>query len=54
MDFNDFYHRHQVSLFLSDNAASAQARAVHRALARGYAARIARAGGERRLAACAA
>ena len=54
MDFNHLYHRHQVSLFMADNAASAQTRAVHRELTRDYAAKIASAGGERRLAECAA
>ena len=43
MDFNYFYHRHQVSLFMSDNGTSAEARAVHRELTRGYAAKIANA-----------
>jgi hypothetical protein len=41
MDFNYLYHRHQVSLFMSENAACAEARASHRGLARGYAAQIA-------------
>ena len=41
MDLNYLYHRHQVSLFLSANAASETARRTHRALAEGYAARIA-------------
>jgi len=50
MDFNYFYHRHQVSLFMSDNAASAQSRAVHRELTRGYAAKIETALRDRRLA----
>jgi hypothetical protein len=50
MDFNYFYHRHQVSLFMSDNAASAESRAVHRELTRDYAAKIAAALRKRRLA----
>ena len=54
MDFNYLYHRHQVSLFMADHAASPEARAVHRDLTRAYAAKIAGAGGERRLAECAA
>ena len=40
MDFNHLYHRHQVSLFMAENAACAEARASHRALARGYATEI--------------
>jgi hypothetical protein len=48
MDFNYLYHRHQVSLFMSDNAACAQSRAVHRELTRGYAAQITTALRERR------
>jgi hypothetical protein len=40
MDVNDLYHRHQVSLFLSENAASVPSRAVHRGLTEGYASRI--------------
>ena len=41
MDLNYLYHRHQVSIFMADNAASEQARSVHRELADRYAARIA-------------
>ena len=41
MDFNYLYHRHQVALFMSEHAACAPARAAHRGLASGYAARIA-------------
>ena len=41
MDLNYLYHRHQVSLFMADNAASEQARKVHGELARRYAADIA-------------
>jgi hypothetical protein len=40
MDLNYPYHRHQVSLFMADNAAC-QARRMHRELAYGYASRIA-------------
>lgn len=40
MDLNYLYHRHQVSLFMSDNAACAQSRAAHLGLLAGYAARI--------------
>ena len=41
MDLNYLYQRHQVSLFMSENAASHEARRAHRELADGYAARIA-------------
>jgi hypothetical protein len=41
MDLNYLYQRHQVSLFMADNAASDEARRVHRELADRYAARIA-------------
>lgn len=41
MDLNYLCRRHQVSLFMADNAASEQARQVHRELAGRYAARIA-------------
>lgn len=40
MDLNYLYHRHQVSLYMADNAASAAARQTHRKLADGYASRI--------------
>jgi hypothetical protein len=40
VDLNYLYQRHQVSLFMAENAASEQARRVHRELADGYAARI--------------
>jgi hypothetical protein len=40
MALNYLYHRHQVSLFLSENGASAQSRAAHLGLAEGYASRI--------------
>lgn len=43
MDLNYLYQRHQVSLFMADNAASAQARQIHRELADRYASRIAEA-----------
>lgn len=43
MDLNYLYQRHQVSLFMADNAASQQARRVHRELADTYASRIAEA-----------
>lgn len=41
MDLNYLYQRHQISLFMSENAASEPVRTVHRELAAGYAARIA-------------
>jgi hypothetical protein len=41
LDLNDLFHRHQVSLFMADNANSDAARRVHRELALQYAARIA-------------
>jgi hypothetical protein len=41
MDFNYLYHRQQVSVFMSENAASDEARASHLGLARGYSAEIA-------------
>ena len=41
MDLNYLYHRHQISLFMADNAPSQEARHVHRELADRYAARIA-------------
>jgi hypothetical protein len=40
MDLNYLYQRHQVSLFMADNAGSEQARRIHRELAHGYASRI--------------
>ncbi|HEX4762281.1 MAG TPA: hypothetical protein VFU87_05770 [Sphingomicrobium sp.] len=43
MDLNHLYHRHQVSLFMADNANCEQSRRAHRELAEGYAARIAQA-----------
>ena len=41
MDLNYLYQRHQISLYMSENAANEPARLVHRELAAGYAARIA-------------
>lgn len=41
MDLNYLFHRHQLSLTASTVAASQEARAAHRGLSRGYAARIA-------------
>ena len=41
MDLNYLHHRQQVSVFLSDNAACASSRIVHRKMAEGYAALIA-------------
>ena len=41
MDLNYLYHRHQVSLYLAEQAVSEEARRAHRELASGYAARIA-------------
>jgi hypothetical protein len=41
VDLNYLYRRHQVALFMADNAASEPARCAHRKLAEGYAARIA-------------
>jgi hypothetical protein len=41
LDLNYLYQRHQISLFMADNAASEEARQVHRELAYRYAARIA-------------
>jgi hypothetical protein len=41
MDLNYLLHRHQLSLFMAENAASEQARLAHRQLAEAYAAQIA-------------
>ena len=41
MDLNYLYHRYQVSLFKSENAACGQARLAHAGLAAAYAERIA-------------
>ena len=43
MDLNYLYHRHQVSLFRADDAASPGARRAHQGLADGYAGLIAEA-----------
>lgn len=40
MDLNYLYHRHQVSLYQSENADCERARLAHAALADGYAAKI--------------
>ena len=40
MDLNYLYHRHQVSLFLAENARCDRSRAVHDQLAHAYAQRI--------------
>lgn len=54
MDFNYLYHRHQVSLFMADNAASDKVRSIHREFANRYAAKIASAKRPLRLVAAAA
>ena len=41
MDLNYLYFRHQVSLYMSDNAACDRARGVHRSFTDAYAALIA-------------
>lgn len=43
MDLNYLYQRHQVSLFMAENAASEQAREAHREFGKRYASRIAEA-----------
>lgn len=43
MDFNYYLYRHQVSLMRADAATTADARAAHMGLARGYAREIERA-----------
>ena len=43
MDLNYLYHRQQVSLFMSENAACEQSRLAHRGLLSGYAEKISRA-----------
>jgi hypothetical protein len=53
LDLDYLNQRHQLSLFMADNAACDRSRAAHRGLARGYAAAIAGAGFDRR-AGCAA
>lgn len=40
MDLNGLYHRHQVSLDMSEHAAGESSRAAHLALAEGYASEI--------------
>jgi len=40
MDLNYLYHRHQVSLFMADNAACEQSRLAHRGLVAAYAEKI--------------
>lgn len=40
MDLNYLYHRQQVSLFMSENAACRQSRTAHLGLLAAYAARI--------------
>lgn len=42
MDLNYILSRHQLSLVAAENAAGSEARAAHRGLADGYAARIRR------------
>jgi hypothetical protein len=53
MDLNYLYHRHQVALFMADNAAGAAARSVHLELAQLYASRIAAAKNRQPIAAAA-
>ena len=48
MDLNYLYQRHQVSLFMAENAACEQSRAAHLGLAKAYAAEIASARFENR------
>ena len=43
MDLNYLYTRHQISLFMAENADSEQARKAHREFGRRYASRIAEA-----------
>lgn len=43
MDLNYLYHRHQVALFMSENAACDRSRRAHLELASGYASMINRA-----------
>lgn len=40
MDLNYLYHRHQISLFMAENAHCEDARRVHRELAHRYASQI--------------
>lgn len=41
MDLNYLYHRHQVSLYMSDNAKCHRSRSIHRSFTSAYAALIA-------------
>jgi hypothetical protein len=41
LDLNYLYHRHQISLFMAQHAASERARLAHGGLAEAYAGRIA-------------
>ena len=41
MDLNYLLHRHQISLYMAENAACDRSRSAHRELARNYAAEIA-------------
>ena len=41
MDLIDLYRRHQIELFLAENAATPKSRAVHRSLLADYALKIA-------------
>ena len=43
MDLNDLYRRHQISLFMAENAPDETVRQVHREFGQRYAARIANA-----------
>ena len=43
MDLNYLYQRHQISLFLAENAVSEEARQIHREFGKRCAARIAQA-----------
>jgi hypothetical protein len=50
MDLNELLYRQQISLMRAASAACSEARLAHRALARGYAERIARLCGALRIA----
>ena len=41
MDLNYLYQRHQISLFMAENASDATVRQIHREFGQRYAARIA-------------
>jgi hypothetical protein len=41
VDLNYLYQRHQISLFMAENADSEQARQIHREFGKRYASRIA-------------